>query len=657
MENFWLPFAVAFAIFLALELALSLRRSRKQDDAQSFLRLAKREALETAQISLGNPYPLIQISGEGDIIFINPAAFEQFPGIREQGLRHPVLAGFHDLIGKGEKTSREIKVGEITYNQTITATKIQNQSAFTIYCYDVTERAAYEKMLQESREIAERANQSRGDFLANMSHELRTPMNGIIGLSDILSKAGLKPEHQELIEAVNTCAHDLLTLLNDILDFSKIEAGELTLESIPFDLRKMVRQIETLQKPYAADKGLEIKSAVDDAVPPYLLGDPSRLQQIINNLLGNALKFTAEGSVTLSVSGEPDGKGYFVTRISVRDTGIGIPQDKQEKLFQKFQQADASTSRKYGGTGLGLAISKNLAELMGGSISLESVEGQGSTFTVTIPALIAEPGVIQEDEGEHETEPVRINKAAKIMVVDDHPINLLFIRKALNRLGFENFVEASSGKQAVELLKQDRYDLILMDCQMPEMDGYEASRQMRQMESEGNRPVIIAITANAMKGEAEKCAAAGMDDYLSKPVDKDKLNLLLQRYLPGGEGEKTEQTEKTAPVFDWNHLYEYTNGDKQTEAMLINLFLETLELDLEALQKSFRHKNFDEWEAMAHKLYGASVNMGANALANICDQAQFLSSAEADKMKDLHALILMESQRLHSALEKPAGSA
>ncbi len=680
MPSFGISFAITFAVFLAVEWVLYFRRSRELHEARKFLRLAKQETRETAQIALGNPYPLIQVSDKGDVIFFNAASFRQFPGIREQGVKHPVLSGLADIIAKNEAVSRDISFGDLVYNQMITPAQVNGHNAFTIYCYDVTERKVYEKNLQKSREIAEKAqreaekaNQARGDFLANMSHELRTPMNGIIGLSDILVEAGLNSEHQEMIEAVNTSAHNLLILLNDILDFSKIEAGELTLESIPFDLRKVVRQIESLQKPVAARKGLEMKSRIDDSVPQFLIGDPSRLQQILNNLIGNALKFTAEGSVTLSVAGEKNGKEQFVTRISVTDTGIGIPKDKQDKLFKKFQQADASTSRKYGGTGLGLAISKNLSELMGGTISLHSEEGKGTTFTVSIPAKIAEAGIAEKESRTTENAGAQINKQARIMVVDDHPVNLLLMRRTLNKLGLKNFDEAASGQQAIKLFKKDRYDLILMDCQMPEMDGYEASRHIRELESAEHEPAIIAVTANAMQGAAEKCMAAGMDDYISKPVDREKLKIILQRWLPGdGTNETEEIKEKDGArkdiviesgagalpaIFDWDHLGEYTDGDKETEKMLIDMFLESLKEDLGSLQKNFRNNNFDGWEAIAHKLRGASAHMGAYALAEICDQAQSLSSGESGKMKELHPLILSESQRLYGVLEERRAAA
>jgi len=664
LDGFGIPLAAALTVFAAAEIVLSRRRAARLQTAQNFLRLAKQETLETAQLSLRNPYPLIQISAEGKVIFLNPAAFEKFPGIREKGLQHPVLSGLEIFLTKNEIATREVSYGDLVYNQMITPTQVSGAPAFIIYCYDITQRKEYEKSLKESRAVAEKArqeaekaNQARGEFLANMSHELRTPMNGIIGLSDILIEAGLKSEHREMIEAVNSSAHNLLILLNDILDFSKIEAGELSLESIPFDPRKIIRQIEALQKPVAARKGLEMVSKIDDAVPARLTGDPSRLQQVLNNLINNALKFTERGSVTLSLGGKEDGQGNFITQISVTDTGIGIPADKQAKVFEKFQQADSSTSRKYGGTGLGLTITKNLSELMGGSISLTSAEGKGTTFTVTIPAKIA--AVDSAEENEASGSSAGINTKARLLIADDHPVNLLFMRQALTKLGFTHFDEASSGRRAIELFKQSPYDLILMDCKMPEMDGYEATRHIRTLGSAKKRPIIIAVTADAMKSAIDKCMQAGMDDYISKPVDKEKLRAVLQRWIPGSieaepvkkEEKKAEKPKESEPVFDWDHLNEFTDGDKETETMLITMFLENLDLDLQNLQQSFHDNDFTEWEAMAHKLCGSSSHMGAFALADICDQAQSLSAAEAGRMKELHQLILNESRRLHSLLE------
>lgn len=660
-DDFWGYIAAALSFFIVAEFALLRRRSKKLDEAQEYLRLAKQEVLETAQLSLSNPYPLIHLA-EDRVIFINPAAFREFPDIMEQGLKHPVLSGLA-AASKETMTTREVVFGRKIFHQTIAPVQGNGQFSLVLYCYDITERKVYEARLrksnqtaEEARREAERANQARGDFLANMSHELRTPMNAIVGLADILAECGLKPEHQKYVSSLSHAAHILLTLLNDILDFSKIEAGELALESIPYDPRRVIEGIEAMQKPVADHKGLALRTEIGGSVPHHLLGDPVRLQQILNNLIGNSLKFTEKGGITISIGGKADGTGSFIMQISVADTGIGIPKDKQAKVFEKFQQADSSTARKYGGTGLGLAICKNLAELMGGGIALESQEGKGTTFTVTIPARIAE-SELKDGEIADQISGVQFNGKARILLVDDHPVNLLVMQQALKKLGFQHCDEAESGRQAVEMVKAaGGYDLILMDCQMPDMDGYEASRQIRIGEGSGRKTPIIAITADAMKGAEEKCKAAGMDDYISKPVDKEKLRNALRRWVPfdgNSDGIRImDESVEARPGFDWKHLYEISNGKPDIEKTLINMFLENLDMDLKKLQQGFVDHNFDEWEAAAHKIHGASSNIGACALADICAQAEVLSSTEEEKIKNLHQLIVAESLHLHSILEK-----
>lgn len=712
-DEFWIAFAAAFAVFLLVEAVLLVQRSRSAKNAREYLRLAKRETLETARLALDNPYPLVQVAQDGSILFVNPAAFACFPGIREQGANHPVLQG---IEAEGASSVSEVTCGDIVYNRILSRTSAGGQGAIAVYFYDVTERKAQERLLRESREEAvraraeaEKANRARGDFLANMSHELRTPMNGIIALSGILAEADLRPEHKELAEAVNGSGRNLLILLNDILDFSKIEAGELTLESIPFDLRKIIRQIEALQKPAADDKGLAFICEIAENVPQLLSGDPARLQQILNNLTTNALKFTEQGSVTISAAGECYSDRLFHLHLAVTDTGIGIPPEKQGKLFKKFQQADLSTSRKYGGTGLGLSICKTLAELMGGEVSLRSVEGQGSTFTVRLPMKIAEPSGIREAEGDREkSEAASLNTGARLLVVDDHPINRLVMRQSLLKMGFENFDEAEGGAQALALAGEHPYDLILMDCQMPDMDGYETSRRLRELDAgTGNRTIIVAVTANAMQGAVERCAAAGMDDYISKPVDRGRLLEVLTRRLPAApkimvrtaapkkppsffsmppsvdgssvvlrapsEGAGTlppasplsipvsstasQKEKQLSAVFDWGHLTQFTNGDAETERVLLEMFLENLALDMARLEDSFRTGNFVDWEATAHKLHGASAHMGAQAMAEACDHAQFLSPEDGSSMENVHSHILQEAGRLRRTLAEATKAA
>lgn len=659
----WGAYAVAFLALAFIEGVLYIRRSRKSMNARALLKRAKQEAQEIAQLPLNNPHPQIQISETGEILFANPVTLKLFPGIEAQGFDHPVLNSIQNI------DSREVFFDNKIYHQTIAQTSVNGEIAYVIYCYDITDRKRHEKDLQAAhkraetmRAAAEDAKEARGEFLANMSHELRTPMNGIIGLSDILVETGLKGEKQSLIEAVNSSARSLLILLNDILDFSKIEAGELTMEKISFDVRKVVQQIENLQNPVASQKGLVMKSQVAENVPLYLVGDPSRLQQILNNLMSNALKFTEEGSVTLHVSGKEDNKGNFITCFAVTDTGIGIPKEKQAKIFEKFQQADASTARKYGGTGLGLAITKDLTELMNGTIAIESEENTGTTFTVTIPTPIAENQ--QEDSTGPEKQKSGINMAAKIMIVDDHPINLLFMRQTLTKMGFQDFDEATSGKQALDYFGKQTYDVIIMDCQIPEMDGFEASRKIREIEDSETAPIIIAATADAMKGAEDKCMAAGMDDYISKPVDKEKLRGILERWIPGNETaiqaeiNREEKTMDQSPlttekdVLDWERLFEFTEGNKEMESQIINMFVDNLRNDITALHQSLQDKNYEAWDSWVHKIYGACSHIGANALAEICDEGQTLVPEKTHKIPEVHGVILNEYKRVQNYLKE-----
>lgn len=636
----------------------------RSKNMQQLLFQAKNETKDVAQIVQNTPYPLIQINGDGEVLFANAAAFNAFPDLTAKEEQHPAI---QNALGNAV---REIYFQDKIYHQSIVPTSVNNEEAYTLYCYDITLQKKHEKKLQhayaeteKARISAERAKEARGEFLANMSHELRTPMNGIIGLSDILVDLGSGDDKQDLIEAINSSARTLLILLNDILDFSKIEAGELTIESIPFDVRKIVRQIESLQKPMASQKGLIMESRVAEDVPKRLIGDPSRVQQILNNLISNALKFTKKGSVVLRVYGDVDSKGDFALNIAVQDTGIGIPKDKQGQIFEKFQQAETSTARQYGGTGLGLAITKNLAELMGGVIRIESKENIGTNFTVSIVLPIA-PEQEFEKTSEFQNHKAGLNMGSKIMVVDDHPINLLFIRKMLGMFGFDDFDEATSGKDAIELYNHKRHDLIIMDCQMPEMDGFTAARKIRELQTD-KQPIIIAATADAMNGAKEKCIAAGMDDYISKPIDKEKLYGLLAQWIPGDANMnidpqivviKPAATEVNnhddLRIFDWSRISEFTDGDKQAESKILGIFKDGLVQDIQALQKSLRDKNYEEWDSWVHKIYGASSHIGANALAEICDQGQSLFPERKDKIPEFHRAVIREYRRVHEVLQK-----
>jgi signal transduction histidine kinase/ActR/RegA family two-component response regulator len=408
------------------------------------------------------------------------------------------------------------------------------------------------EQLEQAVLSAQRANEAKSDFLAHVSHDLRTPMSGVIGMLDMTLEEELSAEARELVETAHGCAYSLLTLLNDLLDLSKIEAGKMSLEKVPFEVRILLAECIKSHQPKAAENRVKLRSEVSRDVPEQIMGDPLRMRQILWNLIGNAVKFTEDGDVIVGLACASTGTGQCTLEVTVRDTGTGIPADKLLSIFDRFNQADGSVSRRFGGTGLGLAITKRLVELHHGEVRVESELGRGSTFIATLQYDLTEGRLGACSTPSMPAGTSQTGGGARILVVEDNPVNRKVVSGLLGKRGY-SIELANDGREALAKLDEGgRFDLILMDVQMPVMDGLETTRLIRNDARWKHLP-IVAMTAHAMTGDRENCLQAGMDGYVSKPVSPDHLLRVVDEYL--GEKMRAESAddylvrERTAATF------------------------------------------------------------------------------------------------------------
>ncbi|MCP3100242.1 ATP-binding protein [Myxococcus sp. K15C18031901] len=510
---------------------------------------------------------------------------------------------------------------------------------------DVTEAQDAQAALEEknsalaaARAEADAANAAKSSFLANMSHEIRTPMNGVLGMAQLLRETGLTEEQRECVEVIHTSGDALLRLINDLLDFSKIEAGAFELDDQPFSLRQMLKECLTLLSPQAVARGLYLQHQVDADVRDALLGDKMRLRQVLVNLVGNALKFTHDGGVSVQVSrGEPHAGpgGAEPLRIHIRDTGIGIPAERMDRLFRSFSQVDASTSRHYGGTGLGLAISLRLAQLMGGTIRVESTVGQGSTFTLEV--RLAEGPSLQGHVMPELDVTLGSRHPLRVLLVEDNPINQKVGLRLFRKLGYEAHV-VGNGLEALNTLEREPHDVVFMDVHMPHMDGLEATRRIRGDGQRYGQPRIIAMTASAIREDQERCLQVGMDDFVTKPVDAFLLMAALERAAghrdaraaPAPEGAPAEAPPST-PVLDRGALEKLevlTGGERHELGALVRDFLKNTGKHLDAFQAAVETGDTAALARHAHSLRSSAALFGASRLARACAHLEEMAQRE-----------------------------
>jgi len=502
---------------------------------------------------------------------------------------------------------------------------------------DITERKRMEKEIRAAQHAAEAGNRAKSRFLANMSHEMRTPMNGILGMTRLLLATKLSAEQRHYAEVVLNSGDSLLTLINRILDLSKIEAGKVVLEEADFELDRLLSAATQALAMEARSKGLEFTVTVAPGAPRFLRGDAARLRQVIANLAANAVKFTSKGGVRIEVEAAGEEGGAATLRFTVRDTGIGIAAELEGKLFSPFMQADESTTRKFGGTGLGLSISKQLVGLMGGQIGFESAPPQGACFWFTaVLEQQVKPSAAAGEERAARTCPhppaACRAREARILLAEDNPVNRDVMLAILNQIGFRADA-VGNGWEAVQALQSARYDLVLMDCQMPEMDGYEATRLIRDPATGAGDPrvAIVAVTASAMRGDREKCIAAGMDDYLAKPVEPESLDRILEKWLCRklcASAASQAKEAGDAAVFDSAALLKRLTGKQALADKIVQAFLEAAPAQLASLRLRLAERDGAAARREAHTLKGAAATVSAPALRGLALQAEQAAAAE-----------------------------
>lgn len=533
---------------------------------------------------------------------------------------------------------------------------------------DISRNQKNREQLKFSKERAEKLAKVKEEFLSNMSHEIRTPLNSIIGYTEQLEGTTLTSEQKKFLKSIHYSGDHLLRIINDILDYAKLESGKLSLESICFPIAQNITEVIDSFQNDIEKKNLQVKVQLDEALPQVVIGDPVRFRQILINLLSNAIKFTPKG--TIEISGQPQQleDGHVLLRIAVRDSGIGIPKGKLNSIFRDFAQVDSSTTRKYGGTGLGLSIVKKIVDLHQGEISVESDEGKGTTFTVDLNYQV---GRIEDLKQPAKTVPVSYDQleGKKILVVDDQEYNLELIKVIFDKWKI-NGTLLGSGKEAIRALKKAKFDVVLMDVQMPEMSGLEATQKIRVMEKDGAHTQIIALTAAASKDEATRCLKSGMDGYLLKPFTQNELYMKLTEALgitdiPVTDDNGSRNGTTIARIINIDDLQRLAAGDPSFVVNMLSIFIKNFDIDLKDLLAGLHDKNWHTLRAKSHKMIPPCRHLGLDQLVTMLKEVEIEAEEGHDYIKvkklvneinsihnDIRPFIMEEISRLQKGLSE-----
>jgi CheY-like chemotaxis protein/nitrogen-specific signal transduction histidine kinase len=534
---------------------------------------------------------------------------------------------------------------------------------------DITERKRDEDAIRQARDAAEGASRAKSHFLAKMSHEIRTPLNGVLGAAHVLLGTLLNDEQRRHAQTIIDSGEALLWVLNDILDLSKIEAGKLNLVAVPFDLHRQVEVVVQTFATQAQMRRLELITRIGPEVPQHVAGDPLRLRQVLSNLLGNAIKFTPAGGVHVLLESTRRGERDALVRFAVIDTGIGVAHEAQSRIFEPFVQAEDTITRQYGGTGLGLAIAKQLVEMMGGEIGMASEPGRGATFWFTLPLVLVEPSQTADAGASLSAaaiEPIR----AKVLLVEDNPINVEVMKAMLEQLGC-SVATAHNGREALRQLAEHTFDVVLMDCEMPVMDGYAATAAIREREREsGGHQPIIALTAHVLEGDREACVARGMDDFLAKPFRPEELRAMIRKHLSGTPPQpglpattpsptRLSEDEQSKIVFEpraFDHIVQ-AGGDegRAVLARVLDLFRHQMPERVAALHRAAETADLATAAFIAHSAGSSAQLLGGGKLTALCRAIE--AAARAQELASVWALaarLPAELQALLAALDAQA---